>query len=106
MAVVPRCRNAVALIGALALIAMPVGIVYTIRTSANPVDSANVWSAYLAAVPVLLCLISWWWKGRRATAVVANAGQVMAAADQLALGMLETWRLEARERRISTPAPD
>ena len=37
--------------------------------------------------------------------VPAAVVQVTAAADQLAQRMLSTWRQEAKERRISTPAP-
>jgi hypothetical protein len=91
------------------LVAGGVWIVQQIRTSTNPVDSATVWAAYLGAAAVLVSLLrplgKWWWKGRRATAVVANAETVMAAADQLALGVLDFWRGEVKKRRISTPAP-
>jgi hypothetical protein len=109
MAVAPRRRNALALIGVLVLVAVPVWIVREIHTSDNPVNSATVWAAYLAVttplVSLLGYLIPWWWKGRRATAVVASAAQLAAAADQLAQRMLESWRQQARESRISTPAP-
>ena len=109
MAVAPRSRNAVALIGALILVVGAAWIVQRIRTSSNPVNAATVWAAYLGVATLLASLlaylISWWWKGRRATAAVGTAVQGIAAANQLAQRMHETWRLEATERRISTPAP-
>src|SRR5262249_58633625 len=91
------------------LVAVSVGITVQILTSANPFGLVTMYATYLGVVaPVvslLAYLISWWWKGRRATAVVASAVQLTAAADQLAQRMLESWRREARGRRISTPAP-
>jgi len=102
-------RDAIALVGGLVLVAVPVWIVREIRTSDSPVNTATVYAAYLAAatlaLTLLALLIPWWSKGRRATAVPATAVQVTAAADQLAQRMLSTWRQEAKERRISTPAP-
>lgn len=104
-----RYRDAIALLGAFVLILVPVWIVREIRSSDNPVDSATLYSAYLGAaaltVSLLVILVQWWWKGCRAQAVPATTAQVMAATDQLALGMLDTWRREATERRISVPAP-
>jgi hypothetical protein len=102
-----RRRDAVALIGALVLVAGAVWIVQEIRTSNNPVDSATVYAAYLGVATLLVSLLAFllpWWRGRRTTAVPTTA-QVTAAADQLAQSMLTTWRQEATERRISTPAP-
>ena len=103
-----RRRDVVTLIGALALVAVSVGIVQKIRTSDNPVNSATVYAAYLGVATLLVSLLAfllpWWWKGRRAPPV-ASAVQVTAAADQFAQRMLDTWRQEAKERRISTPAP-
>lgn len=103
-----RRRDAVALIGALVLVAGSVWIVREIRTSENPVNSATVYAAYVSVatliVSLLAYLILWWWKGRKATAVPTTA-QVTAAADQFAQSMLDTWSREATERRISTPAP-
>ena len=102
-------RDAIALIGALVLVAVPVWIVREIHTSDSPVNTATVYAAYLAAatlaLTLLALLIPWWWKGRKATAVPTTAVQAMAAADQLAQRMLSTWRQEAKDRRISTPAP-
>ena len=102
-------RDAIALVGGLVLVAVPVWIVREIRTSDSPVNTATVYAAYLAAaapaLTLLAFLVPWWWKGRRVTAVPATAAQVMAAADQFAQRMLSTWRQEAKERRISTPAP-
>jgi hypothetical protein len=103
-----RRRDVVALIGALVLVVVSVWIVREIRTSDNPVNSATVYGAYLGVatlmVSLLAFLIPWWWKGRGAT-VVPTAVQVTAAADQFAQRMLDTWRQEATDRRISTPAP-
>lgn len=102
-------RDAVALIGGLVPIAMSVWIVGEIRVSDNPVNLATEYAAYLGVatllVTLLTFLIPWWWKGHRLTAVTTTAGQVTAAADQLAQSMLDTWRREAKARRISTPAP-
>ena len=104
-----RRRDAVALIGTLVLAAVSVWVVRQIRTSDNPANTADEYAAYfgLAAfmLTVLALLIPWWWTGRRGTAVAASAVQVMAAADQFAQRMLDTWRQEAKDRRISTPAP-
>jgi hypothetical protein len=104
-----RRRDAVALIGVVVLLVAAAWIVRQIRTSNNPVNSATVYGAYLAVaaimVPLLMSLLRWWWRGRRVTAVPVSAVQVLAAADQLAQRMLDTWRREAKARRISTPAP-
>jgi hypothetical protein len=104
-----RRWDAGALIVVLVLVAVLVGIVRAICTSDNPVDSATVWAAYVGVasllVSLLACLSPWWWKGRRSAVVVASAVQVTAAADQFAQSMLDTWRQEAKDRRISTPAP-
>ncbi|MDQ3152732.1 MAG: hypothetical protein M3R63_13770, partial [Actinomycetota bacterium] len=89
--------------------AVPVWIVREIHTSDSPVNTATVYAAYLAAATLALTLLAlltpWWWKGRRAPVVVPATVQVMAAADHLAQRMLDTWRQEAKARRISTPAP-
>ncbi|MCA1675262.1 MAG: hypothetical protein LC799_24750 [Actinobacteria bacterium] len=73
------------------------------------VGALVVYAAYLAAaaltVSLLAFLVPWWWRGRRATALPATEAQVTEAADQLAQRMIETWRQEAKDRRISTPAP-
>ena len=102
-------RDAIALIGALVLVAVPVWIVREIRTSDSPVNTATVYAAYLTAamlaLTLLAFLIPWWWKGRRAAVVPATVVQVTTAADQLAQHMLASWRQEAKDRRISTPAP-
>lgn len=108
MVVGSRHRDAVALIGALVLVAGAVWIVREIRTSDNPVNSATVYAAYVGVatllVSLLAFLIPWWWKGRRA-APAPTAAQVTAAADQFAQRMLDTWRQEAKDRRLNTPAP-
>ncbi len=57
------------------------------------------------AAPLLLVLITWWWKGRATGLSESTAGQMAAAAGRLAESMLVTWRQEAKDRRISTPAP-
>lgn len=84
-----RHRDAIALLGAFVLVA--VWIVREISSSDNPADSATLYAAYLGAaaltVPLLVVLVQWWWKGRRAQAAPATAEQVMAAADQLAVSM-------------------
>lgn len=104
-----RRRDAIALIGALFLVAVAVWIVREIRTSNNPAYTATVYAAYLAVatllVSLLAFLIPWWWNGRRATTVAASPVQITAAAEQLARSMLDVWRREVTERRISTPAP-
>src|SRR5262249_59840084 len=97
----------------LVLVVSLVWTVRAIRTSDSPVNTATEYAAYLAAaaltVTLLAFLVKWWWKGRRATAVPATAAEVAAAvaaaADQLAQRTLSTWRQEANDRRISTPAP-
>jgi len=104
-----RCRDAAALIGVLTLVTGLVGIVQEVRTSDNPINAATVYGAYLGAaaltVTLLGFLIPWWWRSRGVIATPAKAVLVTAAADQLAQRMLETWRQEAKDRRISTPAP-
>ena len=104
-----RRRDAIALIGALVLVAVAVWIVREIRTSNNPVDAATVYAAYLSVATLLASLLAflipWWWNGRRATPVGVSPVQITAAVDQLARSMLDVWRREATERRISTPAP-
>ncbi|MCA1675434.1 MAG: hypothetical protein LC799_25700, partial [Actinobacteria bacterium] len=104
-----RRRDAVALIGVLVLLAIPVWIAREVRASENPVDTATEYAAYLGAaaltVTLLGFLLPWWWKGRRTSAAPATAEQLAAAADQLAQRMLKTWRQEAKDRRITTPAP-
>ena len=102
-------RDPIALVGALVLVAVPVWIVREIHTSDSPVNTATVYAAYLAAATLALTLLAflipWWWKGRRAAVVPATVVQVTTAADQLAQHMLASWRQEAKDRRISTPAP-
>ncbi|MGH3938660.1 MAG: hypothetical protein ACRDTG_08470 [Pseudonocardiaceae bacterium] len=104
-----RHRDAIALLGAVVLVVVPVWIVREIRSSDNLVDSATLYAAYLGAaavtVPLLVVLVQWWWKSRRASAALATSAQVMAAADQLAERMLDAWRTEATERQITIPAP-
>ena len=104
-----RCRDAAALIGVLTLVAGLVWIVQEVRTSDNPVNAATVYGAYLGAAALtatlLGFLIPWWWRSRGAIATPAKAVLVTAATDQLAQRMLETWRQEAKDHRISTPAP-
>jgi hypothetical protein len=104
-----RRRDAIALISALVLVAVSVWIVQKIRTSTDPVNSATVYAAYLGVatlmVSLLAFLIPWWWKGHRATATAATEVEVTAAADQFAQRMLDSWRQEAKNRRVSTPAP-
>jgi hypothetical protein len=109
MAVASRRRDAVALIGVVVLLLVVVWVVREIHTSQNPDKVAPVLNVYLGVaglvVSLLAFLLPWWWKGRRITAVVVTAAQLTAAADQLAQSMLNTWRQQARQRRISTPAP-
>ena len=104
-----RGRNALALIGLLVLVGFPAWIGWEIYSSGNPMDSATVYAGFLApvaiAAPLLLVLITWWRKGRVTGLRVSTAGQVAAAAERLAESMLKTWRQEAKNRQISTPAP-
>lgn len=109
MAGTSRHRDAVALLGAVVLVGVPVWIVREIRGSDNPIDSATLYAGYLAAPAItgslLVALALWWWRDRQARAAPTTPAQVMAAADQLAVRMLDTWRTEATERQISVPAP-
>lgn len=104
-----RRRDAIALIGALVVLSALIWTMWAVRTSDSPATTATEYGAYLAAatlaVTLLAFLSKWWWKGRQATAAPTTAAQTIAAADQLADRMLSTWRQEAAERRISTPAP-
>jgi hypothetical protein len=104
-----RGRNVLALIGVLVLVGVPAWVAWEIHSSRNPVGSATVYAGDLApvaiAAPLLLVLITWWWKGRATGLSESTAGQVAAAAGRLAESMLVTWRQEAKDRRISTPAP-
>ncbi|MGH3914113.1 MAG: hypothetical protein ACRDTC_12015 [Pseudonocardiaceae bacterium] len=100
-----RHRDAIVLLGVVVVFVVPMWIIREIIGSDNLVDSVALYSTYIGAVPLLVVPVQWWWKGRRAGATPATAAQVMAAADQLAVGMLDTWRMEATERRITIPAP-
>jgi hypothetical protein len=85
-------------------------VILWIHDSENPVNTATVGAADLTAVaiavPLLMALGGWWWKGRSdAAAGVSTAAQSAAAVDRLAEVMTDRWRLEARKRRIATPAP-
>ncbi len=99
----------VALAGCLVLLVVPALIVWTIGSSTRSVDSATVWAGYLAPVaiglPLLVSLTGWWWKGHPAAPVAPAPEQIAAAADRVAEVVLDTWRREAKDRQISTPAP-
>lgn len=95
--------------GALLLVGVPIWIAWEIHTSEQPVDAAAVFGGYLApvaiALPLLLGLINWWWKPATPASRACTAEQVATATEQLAENVLATWQQEARNRRISIPAP-
>lgn len=105
----PRVRSVLGVLGAVAVIAAVLAVHWFIRSSKNPVDTATVWAgdfgAAAIAVPLLTLIITWWFKYRGGTAVVAGTlAQVTAAADWLAEAVAARWRREAADRRIVTPA--
>ncbi|MGQ0775697.1 MAG: hypothetical protein ACT4NY_14970 [Pseudonocardiales bacterium] len=104
----PGRRDVAALMGGLILVAVPVWTWWKISSSADPVGFVAVSGGYFAPVaitlPALVALLAWWWKGRTSSQV-STPQQVVTAADRLAEGMLDTWRQEAKDRQISTPAP-
>lgn len=104
-----RVQSVLALAGVLFLVALPLWIAWQIHTSENPVGSVSVYSGYLApvyfVVPLLVGLITWWWKARVASDSAVSTATQAAASKRLAENMLTIWRQEAKDRRISTPAP-
>lgn len=103
-------RTALTLIAAFSVVTFVAVVAWRINYSRHPVDTATVGAADLTAlaiaVPLLMALGAWWWKGRsEAVAGVSSQEQATAAADRLADVMAERWRREASRRRIVTPAP-
>jgi hypothetical protein len=103
-------RTIVALLAAAGVIAVAAGVIWLIHVSSNPVDTATVYGADLAAVaiavPLLLSLGAWWQKSRAGAGTHAGTpAQSAAAADHLAEATAARWRQEATRRRIVTPAP-
>lgn len=100
-----RRRGAIALSGALVLVAGLIWIVRAIRTSDNRVTTATEYGTYLAAAALAVTLLGflaqWWWKGRRGAAVPVTAAQAGVAADQL--GLLDLWT--APQPRTTTATP-
>jgi hypothetical protein len=85
-------------------------LVFAIQTSKNPVNSATVLGAEIAAatlaITVLLPLGAWWQSNCLQQSPQASTPmQVNAAADKLGEETAERWREEAGRRRIVTPAP-
>jgi hypothetical protein len=105
----PR-RTIVALLVAAGVIAAAAGVIWLIHVSSNPVDTATVYGADLAAaaiaVTLLISLGAWWQHGRAdAGTHPATPAQSAAAANHLAGATAARWRQEATRRRIVTPAP-
>lgn len=103
-------RTAFALITIIVVIGSVVAVIWLIRSSRHPVDTATVYAGYLAAAAIAVTLLMavgpWWWNGRhRAMAWVSTPEQTTAAADRLADLVMARWRQEATARRIVTPAP-
>ena len=106
----PSWRTAFALIATIMVVGSVAAVIWLIRSSRHPVDTATVYAGYLAAVAIAVTLLmavgAWWWKGRqRAAARVSTPEQAAAAADRLADLLTARWRQEATARRIVTPAP-
>jgi hypothetical protein len=106
----PSWRSAFALVATTVVVGSVAAVIWLIRSSRHPVDTATVYAGYLAAaaiaVTLLMAVSAWWWKGRqRPAALVSTPEQVAAAADRLADLMAARWRREATARRIITPAP-
>lgn len=81
-------------------------LIATVVVVAFVVVNGGALAAVGIAVPLLVALGTWWWKGRLgAAAQVSTPAQVAAAADRLAELMAARWQLEATGRRIVTPAP-
>jgi hypothetical protein len=105
---VSRYRTVLALAAAVSIVALAAAVIWLIRASKSPADTATLWGAYLGtagvAVPLLLAVGSWMTKRREA--VRASTGsQLAAAANGLASATMARWRQEAAARRIITPAP-
>jgi hypothetical protein len=103
-------RTIVALLAAAGVSAVAVGVIWLIHVSSNPVDTATVYGADLAAVAIavtlLISLVAWWQKGRAGAGTHAGTpAQIATAADHLAEATAASWRQEATRRRIVTPAP-
>jgi hypothetical protein len=103
-------RTIVALLVAAGVTAAAAGVIWLIHVSSNPVDTATVYGADLAAaalaVTILISLGTWWRKGRVGAGTHAGTpAQSAAAADHLAVATAARWRQEATRRRIVTPAP-
>jgi hypothetical protein len=103
-------RTIVALLAAAGVIAVAAGLIWLIHVSSNPVDTATVYGADLAAaaiaITLLLSLGAWWQKGRVAAAVrTVTPAENAAAADHLAAATAARWRQEAGRRRIVSAAP-
>jgi hypothetical protein len=98
-------------LGAVAVVFAFVGwVIWQVRSSTHPVETATLYASYLAAtaiaVTLLMALGPWWWRGRMSAAArVSTPEQVDAAADRLAEATAVRWRTEATARRIVTPAP-
>jgi hypothetical protein len=106
----PLQRTALAVAGAIGVVAAAVGVGWLIRSSRNESLTAAVYGAYIAiggiALTLLMTLGTWWLNGRSTAAGRAStAEQLAAAADWLAGATAARWRQEAVQRRIVTPAP-
>lgn len=103
-----RFQDAVTALSVVALLGVCVVPALFIVFSDKPVDTATVVAGVAAPVAIAGVPLSWlirrWWR-RRHVPTVSTADQLAQAADQLAQAVLTTWRQEAADRRITTPAP-
>jgi hypothetical protein len=70
------------------------------------VGNANVVGGIAGVLALAVAVAVLWPRaGRRAAVAPAAAGQVQAAVEYLARETLRYWRVQAKDRRITTPSP-
>jgi hypothetical protein len=93
--------------GLLALMAVPVWLVVSLRTTG--LDRASAWAQVLgtglAVVVALVPFVRWWLRQRAVAGQPATSDQLARAAQELQAAVREQWRKEAEARSLGDPAP-